>query len=156
MAPNPHGITRSMGFVCCSNTCPLLRHRSATLPTSQLIMHFCICDGLLSQKVYDPLYLAIEFFLYIPLCVVVEELCCDKLSFVHGFLFFIINDEHHWAPSISSQLFQRWLFILDKHATWRTTLKALQGSLNNREMAIHSIVIAKRRFHICQLNYFFL
>lgn len=35
---------------------------------------FCILDGLLYQKIYDPLFVLVEEYLYIPLCLIGEEL----------------------------------------------------------------------------------
>lgn len=61
---------------------------------------FCICDGLLSQKVYDPLYVVIEEFLYIPLCVVAEELYYEIAGFVQGIVSLVRHDGHRWTSSI--------------------------------------------------------
>lgn len=34
----------------------------------------CIVDGLLYQKLYDPLFFLIEEYIYIPMCLIVEDL----------------------------------------------------------------------------------
>uniref|UniRef100_A0A7I4FVW3 Uncharacterized protein n=1 Tax=Physcomitrium patens TaxID=3218 RepID=A0A7I4FVW3_PHYPA len=47
----------------------------------------CIVDGLLFQKFYDPLFFLVEEYLYIPLCLIGEEI----YDFTSDFMVYILR-----------------------------------------------------------------
>lgn len=59
----------------------------------------CILDGLLNQKLYDPLFFVLEEFFYIPLGLILEDLLDILWHFVES-VFPIVARNDRWNPCI--------------------------------------------------------
>lgn len=59
----------------------------------------CILDGLLNQKLYDPLFFVLEEFFYIPLGLILEDLLAMLWHFVES-VFPIVARNDRWNPNI--------------------------------------------------------
>ncbi|CAK9236635.1 unnamed protein product [Sphagnum troendelagicum] len=55
----------------------------------------CIIDGLLHQKLYDPLFFICEEYFYIPMCLIVEELFDILREFLEVIFPVLIRNEPH-------------------------------------------------------------